>query len=121
MKTLLTGLLIALLTLTFASISRAQNIHQDSSLNLQYACINPITYRLDANPCYRLYVWGVFDNGFNSGRVHWQLRDSTGVNVYPNVVVEGEQVIDGEDYELWDPASKYLFTFIARIKGVVIR
>lgn len=110
-----------------ASISMAasaQNVHIDEQAHRQYVCIDSIRWIRNLPKAVRLYTWGVFDDGYSSGVIRYQLRDSLYVDQETNVyrVIEEKDVpITGADYEAWDPESKYLFTFIASKLNLTIR
>lgn len=119
MKKILTAIAI------ICSLSaQAQNVKKDASNGLQYVNIDSVLWVRNKPKAQRLYVWGIYDNLSDMGRIHWQLRDSTYIDPETNnfnLVAEDNAIIDGEDYVLWDPESKYLFTFIARKLSLTIK
>lgn len=103
---------------------QAQNVHKDTALGHQFVRIQPIKWRYNMPEAVRLYVWGVYDNLSDMGRIHWELRDSVYIDAVTrnyNLIDQGEETISGDDYEAWDPASLYLFPFIAGRLNVTLR
>ena len=109
--------LILLAATAFFSLScQAQNLHFDTTANLTYVNIEPVTWVRNQPPVKRLYISSANDNLLNKGVLLWQLRSEVIIDANTrnyNVVASGTATITGHEYELWDAESKYLFTYIA--------
>ncbi len=115
---------LLMVAMAISMASTAQNVHIDNQAHRQYVCIDSIRWIRNMPKAVRLYTWGVFDDGYSSGVIRYQLRDSLYVDQETNnfrVIEEKDVPITGADYEAWDPESKYLFTFIANLLNVTIR
>lgn len=110
--------------LLFSLSSQAQSLHFDTSANLTYVNIEPVTWVRNQPPVKRLYISAGNDNLINKGVIMWQLRSEVIIDANTknyNVVATGTATITGNDYEKWDPESKYLFQYMAEQLNLLLK
>ena len=114
--------LITLLTL-ISGYSYGYSYSFDSTANMPYVTIQPVTWVYDNRPA-RLYLKTNNDNQLVSADIVWQIR--VAVEVSPSVYVyrtinTGTIPLTGASYQSWNKNNpKYLFDLVSDIKSITI-